>query len=116
MILAGGTQGKRVAFPNSKISFKNSLCIVNNWSLLCKILLDERELVRRFLSVCAERTGSSEYELLSTMQSKPFLSPREAIDFGIIDHVVNIREENENRILNTFNPFRENIYLTFLNT
>jgi hypothetical protein len=38
------------------------------------------------------------------MESKPFLSPREAINFGIIDDVVNIREDNENRILDTFNP------------
>jgi hypothetical protein len=31
----------------------------------------------------------------------------EAINFGIIDHVVNIREENENRILDTLNPFSD---------
>lgn len=113
-ILAGGTQGKRAAFPNSMISFKTlnfvDLCIVQNHSSILKNLQDKRKLVDKFLSVCAKSTSYSEHELLSIMENEPFLSPSEAINFGIIDHVVNIREENENRILDTLNPFSDPTY------
>jgi len=113
-ILAGGTQGKRAAFPNSLISFKTlnfrDLIIVQNSSSILKNLKDKRKLVDKFLSVCAKSTSYSEHELLSIMESETILSPSEAINFGIIDHVVNIREENENRILDTLNPFSNPTY------
>jgi ATP-dependent protease ClpP protease subunit len=66
LILAGGTQRKRVAFPNSKISFTPALFDTYNpnMDIHRKKTRDHRELVRKFLSVCAERTGLSEYELL----------------------------------------------------
>lgn len=112
-ILAGGTQGKRAAFPNSMISFKilNFVDLaVQNYSSILKNLRDKRKLVDKFLSVCAKSTSYSEHELLSFMESEPILLPSEAINFGIIDHVVNIREENENRILDTLNTFSDPTY------
>jgi ATP-dependent protease ClpP protease subunit len=115
-ILAGGTQGKRAAFPNSRISFKilNFVDLaVQNYSSILKNLRDKRKLVDKFLSVCAKSTSYSEHELLyfmEFMESEPILLPSEAINFGIIDHVVNIREENENRILDTLNTFSHPTY------
>jgi len=93
LLLAGGTKGKRMALPNSKI------LIHKVWGgfqgQATDIEIQAREVIglkRRLEEIYTEHTGKTQEEISRDMERDFFLSPTEAVDYGIIDSVITHRD------------------------
>ena len=89
LILAGGTQGKRMALPNSKIlihqvssSFQGQATDIE---IHAREIIDVR---RRLDEIIALHTGKSVEEVKTDTERDYFMSSAEATEYGIIDRVI----------------------------
>ena len=89
LLLAGGTKGKRMALPNSKI------LIHQVWGgfqgQATDIEIHARETIalkRRLEEIMSEHTGQPQDKVSKDMDRDYFMTPQEAKDYGIIDNVI----------------------------
>lgn len=94
LLLAGGAKGKRFALPNSRImihqpsgGFRGQATDIE---IHAKEILDMK---KRLNSIYAHHTGKKLATIEAAMERDNFMSPNEALKFGLIDHVVTSREE-----------------------
>src|SRR3954471_18483199 len=88
LILAGGTAGKRQALPNSRILIHQPSGGFQGQTTDIEIHARESAFLRKRLEeIYAEHTGRSVEELRRDMERDRFLSPQEAVDYGLIDRV-----------------------------
>lgn len=94
LLLAGGAKGKRFALPNSRImihqpsgGFRGQATDIE---IHAKEILDMK---KRLNSIYAHHTGKKLSTIEAAMERDNFMSPDEALKFGLIDHVVTSREE-----------------------
>lgn len=94
LLLAGGAKGKRFALPNARImihqpsgGFRGQATDIE---IHAKEILDMK---KRLNSIYAHHTGKKLSTIEAAMERDNFMSPDEALKFGLIDHVVTSREE-----------------------
>jgi ATP-dependent Clp protease protease subunit len=93
LILAGGAAGKRYVLPNSKVmihqgsgGFRGS---PSDIQIAAKEILS---LTRRYAEILAEHTGREIEQVVQDIDRDNFLSPEEAVAYGLADVVLSSRE------------------------
>ena len=98
LILAGGTAGKRSALPNSRILIHQPSGGFQGQAT--DIAIHAAEAVKsraRLEAVYAEHTGQPIERIHADMERDNFMSPLEALDYGLIDRVIADRGNGNGR-------------------
>lgn len=89
IILGGGTKGKRLAMPNTRIMIHQPMGGASGQAIDVEIqareMMHNKENVTRILS---ESTGRSYEQVQKDIDRDRYLSPIEAVEYGIIDGVI----------------------------
>ena len=93
-LLAGGTKGKRYSLPNSQIMIHQPSGGAKGQAadieIQAKLILDLR---KRLNKIYADNTGQKLAVIENAMDRDNFMTPKEALDFGLIDHIITNRNE-----------------------
>ena len=88
-LLSAGTKGKRMALPNSEIMIHQPSAgtqgLITDMTIHLRRLEKVKERMNRILS---ENTGKPYEEVVAACERDNFLSPQEALEFGLIDRVL----------------------------
>ena len=94
LLLAGGAKDKRFSLPNTRImnhqpsgGFRGQATDIE---IHAKEILD---LKKRLNGIYAHHTGKKLKTIEDAMERDNFMSPEEALKFGLIDHIVTSRDE-----------------------
>jgi ATP-dependent Clp protease protease subunit len=93
VLLAGGTKGKRTSLPNGKILI-HQLWTPGFGGQASDVEIRAREAIamkRRLEELLAERTGQPLERISQDTERDNFMTPREALEYGLIDAVVERR-------------------------
>ena len=93
ILLAGGTKGKRTSLPNGKILI-HQLWTPGFGGQASDVEIRAREAIamkRRLEELLAERTGQPLERISQDTERDNFMTPREALEYGLIDAVVERR-------------------------
>jgi ATP-dependent Clp protease protease subunit len=89
LLLTGGTHGKRLALPNSRILIHQPSAGFEGQST--DIEIHAREIIEmrgRIDRIYAKHTGKSAEEVSADMERDRFFKADEAVDYGLIDRVI----------------------------
>ncbi len=89
MLLAAGAAGKRSALPNSRIMIHQPSG--GSQGTAADIEIQAREIIyarERLNRILADHTGQTVERIAEDVDRDRFMSPEEAKDYGLIDHVV----------------------------
>jgi ATP-dependent Clp protease, protease subunit len=93
LLLAGGTKGKRMALPNSRILIHQPSGgfqgVAADIEIHAKETLDLRD---RLDAIYAKHTGKSKQQVHEDMERDRFFKAGEAVDYGLIDRMIEQRE------------------------
>ena len=88
-LLSGGTKGKRLALPNSRIMIHQPLGGAQGQAVEIEIQAKEILFLKKTLnSLLAEHTGQPIEKINEDTERDYFLSPSEAVEYGLIDKVI----------------------------
>lgn len=88
-LLAAGTKGKRYALPNSRIMLHQPSGGTKGTAADIEIQAQEILYLRERLNrIYAERTGQPVERINEDLDRDRFMSPEEAREYGLIDHVI----------------------------
>ena len=93
LLLAGGAKGKRMALPNSRILIHQVSGGFQGQGT--DIEIQAREVIglkRRLEEIYANHTEKTPEDISHDMERDFFMSPQEAVEYGIIDTVITSRE------------------------
>ena len=92
-LLAAGEKGKRHSLPNSRIMVHQPSAGYQGQATDIEIHAKEiLSLKKRLNKIYSKHTKKSEDEIKKALERDNFMTPEEAKDFGLIDHVVEKRE------------------------
>lgn len=92
MILCGGAAGKRFALPNAKVMIHQGSGGFRGTPADIQIAAREiLEQTRRMAEIIAKHSGQDAAQVLLDIDRDRFMSPQEAIDYGLIDAVMQTR-------------------------
>ncbi len=96
LLLAAGTKGKRYALPHARIMVHQPHIMgggisgqVSDIEIQAKEMLNTK---RKLTDIYVKHTGLDFEALTKAMDRDRYLSPSEALEFGLIDHVVEHRK------------------------
>lgn len=93
-LLAGGSKGKRFSLPNSQIMIHQpsggASGMASDIEIRAKLILDLR---KRLNKIYSENTGQKLSVIEKAMDRDNFMTPNEALNFGLIDKIIAHREE-----------------------
>ena len=88
-LLSGGAKGKRLALPNSRIMIHQPLGGAQGQAVEIEIQAKEILFLKKTLnSLLAEHTGQPLEKINEDTERDYFLSPSEAVEYGLIDKVI----------------------------
>ena len=88
-LLSGGTKGKRLALPNSRIMIHQPLGGAQGQAVEIEIQAKEILYLKETLNgLLAEHTGQPLDKIVEDTERDYFLSPDEAVNYGLIDKVI----------------------------
>ena len=88
-LLSGGAKGKRLALPNSRIMIHQPLGGAQGQAVEIEIQAKEILFLKKTLnSLLAEHTGQSLEKINEDTERDYFLSPADAVEYGLIDKVI----------------------------
>ena len=88
-LLSGGSKGKRLALPNSRIMIHQPLGGAQGQAVEIEIQAKEILFLKKTLnSLLAEHTGQPLEKINDDTERDYFLSPTEAVEYGLIDKVI----------------------------
>lgn len=93
ILLAGGTKGKRIALPSSRVMIHQPRGGVGGQE--SDIAIQAKEIIRlKELSIkyLAAATGQSEKTIAKDMERDFFMSAQDALEYGVIDQVMEARK------------------------
>ena len=89
VLLAGGTKGKRFALPHSRVMIHQPHGGMGGTALDMEIQVKEIMKMKKQLEhILASHSGRTDEELAKACERDNFMSPEEALSFGLIDHIV----------------------------
>jgi len=95
MLLAGGAKGKRLALPHSRMMIHQPSGGAQGQASDIEIQANEIIELRRILNTLLSlNTGQSEKSIAQDTERDNFLSAKEALDYGLLDKVIERREDN----------------------
>jgi len=92
LLLAAGTKGKRMALPNAKLLIHQLTGGFEGQAT--DVEIQAREVInvkRRLEEIIAEHTGQHLERVSKDMERDYFMTPEEALEYGIIDRVITHR-------------------------
>lgn len=93
-LLAGGTKGKRFSLPNSQIMIHQpsggAQGQATDIEIRAKLILDLR---KRLNKIYADNTGQKLSVIEKAMDRDNFMTPDEALKFGLIDKIIEKRKD-----------------------
>ncbi len=93
LLLASGTKGKRICLPNSRVMIHQPSG--GSQGQASDIEIQAREILymrQRMNEILAQHTGKSVEEVAADTERDNFMTPVEAIQYGIIDEIKKTRE------------------------
>ena len=88
-LLSGGTKGKRLALPNSRIMIHQPLGGAQGQAVEIEIQAKEILYLKKTLnSLLSEHTGQPLEKIMEDTERDYFLSPNESVEYGLIDKVI----------------------------
>ena len=93
ILLAGGTKGKRIALPSSRVMIHQPRGGVGGQE--SDIAIQAKEIIRlKQLSIeyLAKATGQPEKTIAKDMERDFFMSAKDALEYGVIDQVMEARK------------------------
>ncbi len=93
-LLCGGARGKRMALPNSEIMIHQPAIAggVKGQATDIRIVSNQIQRSKRRLNqIMARNTGRTEEEIAAATERDNYMSAREALDFGLIDQIIEKR-------------------------
>ncbi|MDD5935573.1 MAG: ATP-dependent Clp protease proteolytic subunit [Clostridiales bacterium] len=99
-ILAAGTKGKRYALPNALVMIHqpsggvNAPAKASDIEITARFMQKTKEKVNRIM---AENTGKTPEEIEKATDRDNYMSAQEALEFGLVDHVIETRETKDEK-------------------
>jgi ATP-dependent Clp protease, protease subunit len=91
-LLMAGAKGKRIALPNSRVMIHQpsggAQGQASDIEIQAREILKTREQLNR---IYAERTGQTVERIAADMERDRWMNPQEALDYGLIDQVIEKR-------------------------
>jgi ATP-dependent Clp protease protease subunit len=98
MILAGGAPGKRFALPNAKLMIHQGAAGFRGTPADIQIAAREvLALTRRMAEIISHHTNRDVEQVMADIDRDRFMTPTEALDYGLIDAVLASRGEPATR-------------------
>jgi ATP-dependent Clp protease protease subunit len=95
LLLAAGAHGKRYALPNSRIMIHQPSGGYQGQATDIEIHAQETlALKRRLNEIYAKHTGQKIATIEKSMERDNFMSPQKALEFGIVDKIIEKRPDN----------------------
>ncbi len=92
MILAGGAPGKRFVLPNSKVMIHQGSAGFRGTAADIQVQAREvLEMTRRMAEILARHTGKSVDQVMEDIDRDRFMSPEDAIRYGLADEMFTTR-------------------------
>src|SRR5580692_860227 len=89
MVLCGGTPGKRLALPNARIKIHQGSAGTRGAPSDMEIQLREvLALTRRMAEIIAHHSGRSVDQVATDIDRDYFMTPEEAMEYGLIDSII----------------------------
>ena len=92
LLLAGGAPGKRLSLPNSRIMIHQPLGGTQGQAT--EVEIHAREILKlrdRLNDILVKHTGQSKKKIKTDTERDHFMSPEEAVQYGLIDKVISSR-------------------------
>jgi len=92
MVLAGGAAGKRMALPNAKMMIHQGSAGFRGTPADIEIHAQEvLSMTRRMAEILARHTGQPVEQVMQDIDRDRFMTPGEALEYGLIDKLVESR-------------------------
>ena len=95
LLLAGGTNGKRYSLPSSRVMIHQPWGGAQGQA--SDIAIQAKEIIRlkkMTIDYFAYHTGKSFDQISKDMERDLFMSSQEALDYGIVDHIMSRRKND----------------------
>ena len=89
LLLAAGAKGKRFALPNSRVMIHQPSGGAGGTAMDMEIqIMETLKMKKQLETIIGSHCGKTQEEVAAATERDNFLSPQEAKDFGLIDHIV----------------------------